>query len=128
MSLKNKIACATSCNYRLNRKVLCMKRSWDEVNSLLDTACKRRRGAPPPPPPKPAPKPRPCCLCPGLCCPQWEPRERKHPPCPPPERQKKAEWTPPPRCESPHPPQKNRPAPPPNRRCPNRNSPFYPFF
>ena len=44
MSLTKKIARATQNNYRLNCRVLKMKCSWDEVQSILDTACRKKRG------------------------------------------------------------------------------------
>ena len=36
--IKGKIARATACNYKMNRKVLEIKRSWEEVESLLNKA------------------------------------------------------------------------------------------
>ena len=53
MSLSKKIAHATQNNYRLNRRVLKMKRSWDEVQCILDTACRKKR--------------KDCCPCSSSC-------------------------------------------------------------
>lgn len=158
MNFKNKIACASQCNYRLNRRVLCMKHSWDEVSNILEMACQKRRGHTPPPPPPPPKKPNPpaksCCSCPGICSPGdlppnfcklvssiCPPHHEPQEPCkggPPPHNpQKDCENVPPPNqehCEGgppPHKPQepyREAPGQRPKRRCPNRNSPFYPFF
>jgi hypothetical protein len=42
-SIKNRIARATACNRELNKKIICIKRSWDEVNSILNKPNKRKR-------------------------------------------------------------------------------------
>ena len=34
-ALKLKISRMFSCNYELNRKIICMKRSWDEVALII---------------------------------------------------------------------------------------------
>lgn len=39
----NKLACLLQCNYNLNKKALCLKRSWDEVAEILDKACSNKR-------------------------------------------------------------------------------------
>ncbi len=41
--IKWKIAKATGSNYKLNKKALQLKRSWDEVESILNGAVKRKR-------------------------------------------------------------------------------------
>ena len=41
--LKYKIAKATGSNYMLNRKIMQLKRSWDEVEGILNGSYKRRR-------------------------------------------------------------------------------------
>ena len=38
-----KLARFFECNRALNKKAICMKRSWDEVSAILDKACFRRR-------------------------------------------------------------------------------------
>mgnify|MGYP001233679597 CR=1 FL=1 len=40
---KGKIARATATNYKLNRKVLEIKRSWKEVESLLNNATQSKK-------------------------------------------------------------------------------------
>lgn len=144
MSLSNKIACATQCNYRLNRRILRMKHSWDEVDNILSAACCRRKSnchasPPPPPPPRPAPPPKPSCSFPDLCCllnacspPKQEPchhprPEQEHHPekglCHHPEQDQ---------CHRPDREQEHRPeqetCSPHRSRRPGQNSPFYPFF
>ena len=42
MSFSRKIAKCLQCNYSLNRRALCLKRSWDEVASILDKACSKK--------------------------------------------------------------------------------------
>ena len=42
-SIKRKIAKATSCNRALNKKVLCLRRSLSEVNSILYGTNKKRK-------------------------------------------------------------------------------------
>ena len=42
-NLKNKISRATSCNHKLNKKVLIIKRSYDEVYSILNGFDKRKK-------------------------------------------------------------------------------------
>lgn len=74
MSLKHMIAKKTQCNYRLNRKIIHLKRCWDEVSLLLDTAYNRRHRPPPPPPPKPH-KPTPCEILMGCPPPPKPPRK-----------------------------------------------------
>lgn len=39
MCFKELIIKNTQCNIALNRKILCLKRSWDEVSKLLDNMC-----------------------------------------------------------------------------------------
>lgn len=39
-SIKYKISKALSCNCELNKQALCIKRSWDEVEALLNKGCK----------------------------------------------------------------------------------------
>ncbi len=38
----NKLARRLQCNIPLNRKALCLKRSWDEVSAILDKACAKK--------------------------------------------------------------------------------------
>ncbi len=38
----NKLARCLQCNIPLNRKALCLKRSWDEVSAILDKACAKK--------------------------------------------------------------------------------------
>lgn len=42
-SIKHKIAKATGANYKLNKKALQIKRSWDEVEGILNNAVKRKK-------------------------------------------------------------------------------------
>ena len=39
---QNKLARRFQCNVTLNRKALCLKRSWDEVSAILDKACAKK--------------------------------------------------------------------------------------
>ncbi len=39
MGIKRKIEHITQCNTKLDKKALCIKRSWDEVSKLLNTLC-----------------------------------------------------------------------------------------
>lgn len=39
-SIKYKISKVLCCNCELNKQVLCIKRSWDEVEALLNRGCK----------------------------------------------------------------------------------------
>lgn len=41
--VKWKIAKATGSNYKLNKKALQMKRSWEEVETILNSAMKRKK-------------------------------------------------------------------------------------
>ncbi len=41
--VKWKIARATGSNYKLNKKALQMKRSWEEVEAILNGAMKRKK-------------------------------------------------------------------------------------
>lgn len=41
-SIKRKIARTIGCNSMLNKKVLCIKRSLDEVNSILNDSHKKK--------------------------------------------------------------------------------------
>lgn len=41
--VKWKIARATGSNYKLNKKALQMKRSWEEVEGILNGAMKRKK-------------------------------------------------------------------------------------
>ena len=41
--LKKKMAKATGSNYKLNRKVMQLKRSWDEVEGMLNGTIKKKR-------------------------------------------------------------------------------------
>lgn len=41
--LKNKISRATCSNYKLNKKILQLKRSWDEVESILNNAMNKKK-------------------------------------------------------------------------------------
>ena len=63
MSFSKKIAHATQNNYRLNRRILKMVHSWNEVQSILDTACRKKRG---------------CCPCSSSNC------DKLEQPCPKP--------------------------------------------
>lgn len=40
--IKKKLADFFRCKKGINKKALCLKRSWDEVSHLLDAACKKR--------------------------------------------------------------------------------------
>lgn len=40
---KQKVARATGSNHKLDRKILQLKRSWDEVEGILNHAVKRKR-------------------------------------------------------------------------------------
>ncbi|HKL78867.1 MAG TPA: hypothetical protein VJZ06_10530 [Mobilitalea sp.] len=40
---KSKVAKATGNNYKLNKKVLRIKRSWDEVEGMLNGAVQRKK-------------------------------------------------------------------------------------
>jgi len=42
---QNKLARRLQCNVHLNRKALCLKRSWDEVSAILDKACAKKCSA-----------------------------------------------------------------------------------
>lgn len=42
-SIKHKIAKATAGNYKLNKKALQIKRSWDEVEGILNNAVKKKK-------------------------------------------------------------------------------------
>ena len=42
-SIKRKIARATSCNRTLNKKVLCLRRSINEVNDILNDKNKKKK-------------------------------------------------------------------------------------
>lgn len=39
--LRKKLACFFQCRPSINRRALCIKRSWDEVAFLLNAACCR---------------------------------------------------------------------------------------
>lgn len=41
---KYKMAKATGSNYKLNKKVLQLKKSWDEVQGILSHANKKKKG------------------------------------------------------------------------------------
>ncbi|CUH93911.1 hypothetical protein [Herbinix luporum] len=41
--LKYKIAKITGSNYKLNKKVMQLKRSWDEVEAMLNGAVKKKK-------------------------------------------------------------------------------------
>lgn len=43
MSWKQKVARATGSNYKLNKKIMQIKRSWDEVEGILNKAAKKKR-------------------------------------------------------------------------------------
>lgn len=45
MYLKNCIKKATQYNCCLDRKAICMKRSWDDVSKMLDTFCDCKNAA-----------------------------------------------------------------------------------
>lgn len=38
---KYKLAKITGCNYKLNRKIMRFKRSWDEVDKILNQGIKK---------------------------------------------------------------------------------------
>lgn len=40
---KSQVAKATGGNYKLNKKALQLKRSWDEVEGILNNAVKRKK-------------------------------------------------------------------------------------
>ncbi len=40
---KYKMAKATGSNYKLNKKVLQLKRSWDEVEGILNSSMKKKK-------------------------------------------------------------------------------------
>ena len=40
--IKKKIKKASSCNVKLNKKVLCLLRSWNEVYTILNKPHKRK--------------------------------------------------------------------------------------
>ena len=40
--LKQKLARATACHYKLNRKILKIKKSWDQVEGMLNQSVKRK--------------------------------------------------------------------------------------
>ena len=40
---KHKLARATGSNYKLNRKIMQLKRSWDEVEGMLNGTVKKKR-------------------------------------------------------------------------------------
>lgn len=42
MSALSKIAMLLQCNRTLNKRALCMKRSWDEVATILNRACSKK--------------------------------------------------------------------------------------
>ncbi|MDI9509728.1 MAG: hypothetical protein GX319_08065 [Clostridiales bacterium] len=42
-SLKYKMAKATASNYKLNKKAMQLKRSWDEVEGILSGSMKKRK-------------------------------------------------------------------------------------
>ena len=42
-SLRYKICKYTASNYKLNKKVLKLKRSWDEVESILNSAVNKKK-------------------------------------------------------------------------------------
>ena len=41
--LKHKMARATGSNYKLNKKVMQLKRSWDEVEGMLNGQVKKKK-------------------------------------------------------------------------------------
>gem|GEM_PF-4853565 len=48
MGFKQTIIRHTQCNVTLNRKAMCLKRSWDEVSKMLDSLscicpCKKKK-------------------------------------------------------------------------------------
>lgn len=42
-SIKYKICKYTATNYKLNKKVLKLKRSWDEVEAILNSAVNKKK-------------------------------------------------------------------------------------
>lgn len=44
--LKHKVAKATGGNYKLNRKIMKLKRSWDEVEGMLNGSGRNKRTYP----------------------------------------------------------------------------------
>lgn len=40
---KYKVARATGSNYKLNKKIMQLKRSWDEVEGMLNGSVKKKR-------------------------------------------------------------------------------------
>ena len=42
MSFKHTLANHFQCNSALNKKAICLKRSWDEVSRILDHACRKK--------------------------------------------------------------------------------------
>jgi hypothetical protein len=40
---KYKIAKITGCNYALNHKIMKLKRSWDEVECILNSSMKKKK-------------------------------------------------------------------------------------
>lgn len=40
---KHKVAKATGSNYKLNKKIMQLKRSWDEVEAMLNGSVKRKK-------------------------------------------------------------------------------------
>lgn len=42
MSIISKIAMHLQCNRPLNKRAICLKRSWDEVATILDRACSKK--------------------------------------------------------------------------------------
>ncbi|HHU70592.1 MAG TPA: hypothetical protein GXZ21_00990 [Clostridiales bacterium] len=41
-SLKNRMAKATGTNYKLNKKIIRLKRSWDEVEGIINGSIKKK--------------------------------------------------------------------------------------
>ena len=41
--IKSKLAKATGGNYKLNKKVMQLKRSWDEVEGMLNGTVKKKK-------------------------------------------------------------------------------------
>lgn len=40
---KHKVAKATGSNYKLNKKIMQLKRSWDEVEGMLNNSVKKKK-------------------------------------------------------------------------------------
>ncbi len=101
MSFSKKIARATQNNYRLNRRVLKMVHSWNEVQFILDTACRKKKG----------------------CCPSSSYCDKPEQPCSKPSHHScsKPSHHPCPKPDSCHEKKEQ------NCRV-NPRSPFYPFF